>query len=226
MNVELRAMLEKMYDLLTEKFSDPVRSWDSLVEFLAVDNCGELLYQLNHKFEWLFRDSKLAEAVMKTYDAELLRSDYYDHLGEMYLERIVSKKEAERKGRVLTPMHAADSIAQMTIQRTNEPLRILDPAVGTGRLLMAAHKIAPNSTVFGVDTDLRLLRIAFTNLAIHNISGYLLNADSLKHEINIATKDGRYNWQYANKWYSCMDRLKPLCKDRDHVSQIKLGSKE
>ena len=223
---EVRKMLEDMYSLLNNKYSDSVKAWDSLIEFLAVDNCGSLIYQLDHKFEWLFEDSELSRTLMKTYDPELLRSDYYDHLGEMYLEKIIGKKESERKGLYLTPMNVAESMAAMTIKETDKALNILDPAVGTGRLLMAAHKRAPNGLVFGVDIDLRALRIAFTNFAIHGISGYLLHADSLRHEIDISIKDGRSNWQFANKWYSSMDQLKTTKQssrhNQKHITRVKL----
>ena len=209
MNSHVRTMLENMYALFSNAFHDPVKAWDYFIEFLAVDNCASLLYQLDHKFEWLMHDSKLMEAVKTTYDLKLLKSDYYDHLGEMYLEKFVSNAVAKRKGMILTPMTLADSLAKMTIREQDILINVLDPAVGTGRLLMAVHKRAPDANLFGVDIDLRSLRIAFTNFAIHNISGYLLHANSLIHDIDIATEQGRQNWRYANKWYSCMDKLKP-----------------
>ena len=98
-------------------------------------------------------------------------------------------------------------------------MNILDPAVGSGRLLMAAYKRAPHARLFGVDIDLRLVRIAFANFTIHKIPGYLLHADSLCHEIDIATEDGRNNWQHANRWYSCMDKLTPLSKSQNNTGQ-------
>jgi len=208
MKQDVRKMLERMYDLLTEKFNDPVKAWDNFIEFLAVDNYGSLIYQLDHMFEWLFEDSRLADRLMKTYDPEKLRSDYYDHLGEMYLEKLVGTRQAQERGQFLTPMNVAESMAAMTIGQTDKPVRVLDPCVGTGILLMAAHKTAPNALFFGVDVDLRALRIAFTNFAIHGISGYLLHADSLAYDTDISTEEGRYNWQFANRWDSCMNKLK------------------
>ena len=210
MDQNVRKMLESMHDLLTEKFHDPHKAWDHFIDFLAVDNCGSLIYQLDHKFEWLFEDGRLADRLMKTYDPEKLRSDYYDHLGEMYLDKVVGPSQVQRQGLFLTPMHVADSMAAMTMGETKDKVNVLDPCVGTGRLLMAAHKQAPNARLFGVDVDLRALRVAFTNFAIHDISGYLLHADSLGQETDISTDDGLHNWQFANRWYSCMDKLKPI----------------
>lgn len=221
MKQDVRKMLERMYDLLTEKFHDSYKAWDHFIEFLAVDNCGSLIYQLDHKFEWLFEDGRLADSLMRIYEPDMLRSDYYDHLGEMYLEKLVGTRQAQERGQFLTPMNVAESMAAMTIGQTDKPVRVLDPCVGTGRLLMAAHKTAPNALFFGVDVDLRALRIAFTNFAIHGISGYLLHADSLRYETDISTEEGRYNWQYANRWYSSMDKLKPITGKSSDKSQTR-----
>lgn len=199
-----------MYDLLTDKFHDPIKAWDNFIDFLAVDNCGSLLYQINHKFEWLVKDSRLVKSLQDTYDNGLLRSDFYDHLGEMYLEKVVGIKQVQQRGQYLTPMNVAESMAVINVGKTDKKVKVLDPAVGTGRLLMAAYKQAPNGVFFGVDVDIRMVRIAFTNFAIHGISGYLLHADSLIHEIDISEEEGRNNWQYANKWYSCIEKLKPI----------------
>ena len=210
MKSEVRKMLDSMYDTLTAKFHDPVKAWDHLIEFLAVDNCGSLFYQVDHKFEWLFEDRGLADKLMNTYDPKILRSDYYDHLGEMYLDRVISTDQAQRQGQFLTPMAVAEMTAAMTIGETDKPVRVLDPCVGTGRMLMAAHRQAPNAKLFGVDLDQRMVRIALTNFAIHDISGYLLHADSLHHETDLSTEEGRYNWQFANRWNSNLDQLKSI----------------
>lgn len=201
-------MLENTYGVLERKLHDRTKAWDRLIEFIAVDNYAPLFFQLNHKFEWFFEDSQLAKELIDVYDIDLLRSDYYDHLGEMYIEKLLNKSEVQLKGIYLTPMEVGKLMANVTIEDTDKKINILDPAVGTGRLLMAAHKQAPKARLFGVDTDLRVLRIAYTNLAIHNIQGYLLHADSLRHEIDISTKSGRENWHYANNWYSQIDKLK------------------
>ena len=226
MKQEVRTMLEDMYELFSRKFNDSVRAWDSLLEFLAVDNNASLIHELDHGFEWLFADKKLLPAVLDAYDAKLLRSDFNDHLGEMYLEKIVSKTEAQKKGLFLTPVQVADALAKMTMEESLKNPTVLDPAVGTGRLLMAAYKVSPQAHLFGVDSDLRALRIATTNFFIHDIPGYLLHADSLLHETDISTEDGRYNWQFANSWYSCMDKLKPVTQHQDNHTQLKLWQEQ
>ncbi len=209
MNQKVRTMLENMYELFIGKFNDSSESWDRFIEYIATDNYPPLFCMLNHKFEWLTKDKSLCDSITRIYDGKLLQSDFYDHLGEMYLEKIISKTEAKRRGAFHTPKNVADLMASITVPETDKRLNILDPAVGSGRLLMAAYKKAPNSVFWGVDIDLRALRIAYTNFAIHQIKGYLLHANSLAHEIDISKKEGRENWRYSNLWYSNIEKLKP-----------------
>ena len=218
-------MLDRMYGLFTREFHDPVKSWDYMIDFLAADNCGQLLHQLNHKFEWLFENSRLVKNIKEIYNPKLLKSDFYDHLGEMYHEKVISAYDAKRRGMFLTPMNVADTLSQMALVSEKLEPNVLDPAVGSGRLLMSAYKASPKACLFGVDIDLRALRIAFTNFAIHDIRAYLLHANSLVHEIDIAEKNGMHNWQYANRWYSCMDKLMPATTSKSSSTQLGLWQK-
>lgn len=225
MNPQVRSMLENMYDKIQARVHDRPRSWDYLVEFLAASNSPFLFRNITHRLDWLLRDSISVDSLSKAYDAQLLHSDYHDHLGSMYLEKLVTETEAQKRGQFLTPENVADMMAQMTIPKSDRPVNILDPAVGSGRLLMAAHKQAPNARLFGVDTDLRMIRIALTNFAIHGIQGYLLHGNSLEHQIDIATEDGRDNWQYANRWDSHIDKLKPSHQPSNYSLPLFPGKK-
>lgn len=225
MDHKVRTMLENMYDKIQARTHDRPKSWDHLVEFLAASNSAHLFGQAVGRLDWILKDSTLVKSLSAAYDAQLLRSDYHDHLGDMYLEKLVTKDQAQNRGQFLTPENVAGMMSQMAIPTTEQPLNILDPAVGTGRLLMAAHKQAPNARLFGVDIDLRMVRIALANFAIHDIPGYVLHANALEHVIDIATEEGRHNWQYANKWDSQMDRLKRSHEDPNYSLQLQPGQK-
>ena len=200
-------MLEQLYSLFENHFSDTYKGWEHFIEFLAADNSREHFLQLHSRLEWLFKDKNLCQRVLKVYDPRLLRSDYRDHLGEMYLEKIAGNNVATKRGQFLTPDTVSTLMGEMCIPPTEKNIYVLDPAVGSGRLLMAAHKRAPHAVLFGVDVDLSMYHIALANFAIHNIHGFLLHADSLLHETDIATTDGRANWAYANRWDSCIEKL-------------------
>lgn len=204
-----------MYDALFEnfykEFNDSHKAYDHLLEFLAVDNCPPLIMDIEDRLEWLFKNPGLAENLKKSYNLPLMKEDRYDYLGDLYIENIIGPKEAGRKGLYLTPQPVVDLMCQCTIGNNNEDeVNVLDPCVGTGRFLLTANKYAPNAKLFGVDNNLTMIRSAFTNAAIHSIRMYLLHADVFKHETDIGIPEGLYNWQYANRWYSHMDKLKPV----------------
>jgi len=206
---QAKKIYEEMYKILYRKFYDYNKAWDYLIEFIAVDNCPGLFNQLEHKFEWLFEDRDLCEKIISIYKPDVLKQDMHDHLGDMYVENQSSLGKSF-KGQFLTPDNVCDFICRITIDQIDKQVNILDPAVGTGRFLIHAHRYTPNANLFGVDIDLRALRIAFTNCAIHGIRAYFLHADSLRYEIDISKEAGRHNWQYANRWYSCWDKLEEM----------------
>lgn len=203
-------MLESLYAAIAEKSPDAVTAWDRMMEFLAVDSSPPLVVQMERPFDWLVTDYGLTQKVMSTYDRNLLRSEYHDHLGDMYCERFAEINGIENAGHFLLDSQTVQYIAQKTIPETKLEVTVVDVAAGTGKLLMAASIRAPNGTFFGVESDLRALRVALTNFGIHKVKGYLLHANVLQHETRFDREDGLYNWRFANLWDSHMDELRLL----------------
>ena len=205
MGQDAKIMLERMYDLVLNKFEDELEAWDSLVDLVAADHQANLLAKLNHKFEWLHEDRALTDKLSRVYDPSILRADYHDHLGDVYREKLRAGVPTVELGQLDLVLHKWTPREQK-----GTGIAMLDPAAGTGSLLMEVHKSLPKVSLFGVERDLRAYRIALTNFAIHNIQGYLLHADKDKHDITLQTPEGQYNWKFANQWYSCIDKLKPV----------------
>ncbi len=200
MEPKVRAMLENMYDVFNQKIQDKRKAWDYLIEFLAVDNRGSVIFEIGHKFEWLFDDRSLVSKVLQVYDGDMLKSDYYDHLGDMYLHHIVPKSEELDKARYIRHQPPADELAELISPISNEIIRFFDPVAGTGRLLMAAHKKVPLARCFGIEKDLDMYRIAVTNFAIYDVPGFILNGHSSSQKFNSSSPHDGYNWRYANHW--------------------------
>ncbi len=203
---EVRIMLEKLYDLFRKKFKDSHKAWDYFIEFLAVDNSGEMIFQIEHKFEWLINDKRFRDSVSSIYDSLLLKSDYYDHLGDIYFGKKISNIKKESTN--LLPAGEIQSLIKKGSSEKESFIKLLDPNTGTGRNLMTAHKIDPEALLFGVEDDLQVLRIALTNFAIFGIKCFLLHANSQIHEIKLNNKNGINNWKYANQWNSHINKLR------------------
>jgi type I restriction-modification system DNA methylase subunit len=203
-----------------------------LLEFLAVDNCPPMIRDVPGHVGWFFENEGVRNKLIEAYDIKAVQSDLYDHLGDIYIENVVGVYQAQKQKLFFTPHSVASLLAKMTMHdNKKEQPSVLDPAVGTGRLLMAAYEYCPGARLYGVDNSLTMIKTAFTNAAIHSISMYLLHADSLYHVTDIALPEGRYNWQYANRWQSQMDKLKTYAdlkqpEPRDMKDLPKLSSKQ
>ena len=201
-------MLNQMYDLFQREFSEPMAAWDRFIEFLAVDHQWHLVYQLDHHFQWLAERKKLVSDVSCIYRPELLTKYSWDFLGDLYFDRVLGSQRAREQHLALTPEQVADIVCQADLEN-GDKTAVLDPSAGTGRVLLAAWGRFPTLRLYGIEKDIRLARIALTNFAIHGIEAYVLNADPALHETDLSKPDGRQNWQYANNWNPCWDKLKP-----------------
>lgn len=209
MNSEVRTMLERMLQVFRTKFSGKFTAWDRFLEFLVVDHRADLIFSFGHRFEWFMKDPNFVKSISEIYNPEFLTEDYYDHLGELYVERVMPESGVNDVGMLPTQFEGRGLVKHLFKNKSKKPASLIDTAVGTGRLLMATYKIAPEVKLFGIESDLRTYRIALTNFAIHKIPTYLLNADS-SHETDLSKENGKFNWQYANNWNSCMNLLRPL----------------
>lgn len=204
MNKDVSSMLEKIYDLFLKKFKDEPIAWDHFIEFIAIDNQGSLFFEIPHKFEWLFEDQNFCKAVLDIYDSKMLRSDYYDHLGELYFNTVIKQSDK------LLSYEKAESIVLNYIDKTDKQIKILIPNCQTGRVIMAAKEIANKAIIYAIEPDIRLYRIALTNMIIHNIKGYILCTNKLRSDVDDVINDSFNKWKYANAWCVPSTQLKPI----------------
>ncbi|MFX1478238.1 MAG: hypothetical protein ACFFCI_08900 [Promethearchaeota archaeon] len=211
MNLKVRTMLEQLFTAFTKKYNDPIKSWNRFLEFIAIDNFFPILAELDYNLAWFCENKEFLESVMDIYNSQCLKSDYYDHLGELYWDKILSKKYISQTSNsyLISPSYTKRI---MEDNNKNRKRTILVKAVGSGRTIMEYHKYYSNSIFFGIEPDLRLYRIALTNCLIHNIPAYLLHANLQKYEVDISTKEGNYNWRFYNKWRSQMNNMLPKIK--------------
>ena len=128
----------------------------------------------------------------------LLNCNVHDFLGRAFEELGL---QSRRRGQFFTPENVSDFMAQMMISRPPEnltrPLTILDPACGSGRLLLAAFRRLGNRAIyFGCDIDLLAYRICLLNMRIFRVPSLILCGDSLRIDLSPNSP----NWRFANRW--------------------------
>ncbi len=106
-------------------------------------------------------------------------SGMIDVLGEYFMEFL----SFGRNGQFFTPMNICDMMARITNPH-NETHRILDPACGSGRMLMAMAKLNRYATFYGADCDSNCAKMTVVNMCLNSMYGEVAWMDSL-----------------ANRWY-------------------------
>ncbi len=99
-----------------------------------------------------------------------------DLLGEFFQQEITHG----RNGQYFTPFHICSFMGQIVSGEETKSLNILDPACGSGRMLMAKAKNAPiRHNYYGVDIDSLCVKMSAINLFLNGLKGEVICANSL-----------------------------------------------
>ena len=107
-----------------------------------------------------------------------------DGLGEVY-ESLLERNATEARsgsGQYFTPRPLVNAMVRVTKPKAGET--ILDPAVGTGGFLIAAHRTATpqdaqDRLYEGVEIERDTFRLALMNLYLHGMNGKVIHGDAL-----------------------------------------------
>lgn len=86
---------------------------------------------------------------------------FCDPLGELYQQAVSSG----HNGQYWTPEHLCDMISMMSGDTLQDGQNVLDPACGSGRMLLAAAKRNRFALFYGADLDIDLLQDGITQYA-------------------------------------------------------------
>lgn len=100
---------------------------------------------------------------------------FKDALGEFYQQRLSNKKHSQ----FFTPEHICDFIAVITITDKDKGKNVLDPAAGSGRMLLAAAKISRHNNFFACEIDERLVKVIAINFCLNSLQGEVAWMNSL-----------------------------------------------
>jgi len=109
----------------------------------------------------------------------------HDAIGKVYEEFAMhSKSRQQALGQFFTPQHICDLMTQLNLgdqpYDPQEEGAVLDPACGSGRLMVSMIIERPNNHYTGIDLDPICTKMTALNLLFFNVNGYALNGDSLK----------------------------------------------
>lgn len=114
----------------------------------------------------------------------------YSPLTESFISTL-SLQDRKEKGQYMTPAAISDRLAESLVPEGE----ILDPAVGTGELLLAIERLAPGSSLHGFDIDSGMVSTAMGNVPSAEFSEISLFSDMWREHV------GQYDSIIANPPY-------------------------
>lgn len=111
-----------------------------------------------------------------------------DPLGKIY-ERISGSYKRSNFAQFFTPESLCEATARMILMRdpereNKERLTVLDPACGSGRLLLAFHSLDKYAhKYYGIDLDHVCALMSTINLLFHGMEGYIVHGNTISMDI-------------------------------------------
>lgn len=110
---------------------------------------------------------------------QLKHREWYDLLGEVYMNYLSGTMKKHWTGQYFTPMHMCDMMAQIADPGEVVGERIMDCACGSGRMLLAAHILHLGNYCYAQDLDRVCCLMTVCNFIIHGVKGEVVWGDCL-----------------------------------------------
>ncbi|MES2378140.1 MAG: N-6 DNA methylase [Bacteroidota bacterium] len=105
---------------------------------------------------------------------------FCDPLAELYPQAISSG----HNGQYFTPEPICDMLSIMSGDTLSDGQKVLDPACGSGRMLLAAAKRNRFALFYGADLDNTCCKMALVNMLINSLTGEIAHLNSISNEFS------------------------------------------
>lgn len=122
---------------------------------------------------------ELLNAWITSMNEALKHKEWYDLLGEVYMDYLSGTMKKHWTGQYFTPMYICDMMAQITDPGEKVGERVMDCACGSGRMLLASHILHPGNYCCAQDMDRICCLMTVCNFIIHGVNGEVVCGDSL-----------------------------------------------
>lgn len=110
---------------------------------------------------------------------QLRRKEWYDLLGEVYMNYLSGTMKKHWTGQYFTPMHICDFMTKILQPGECQRESVMDCACGSGRMLLAAHVEFPGNYCCAQDMDRVCCLMTVCNFIIHGVKGEVVWGNSL-----------------------------------------------
>lgn len=193
-------MAKELYDLLPRELKVFAKLFESLTHrhpeyelwnnFLEMIICSYARQQMEDRYLQIIKKYRKEEVgvlvkmfaeIVRLYSERLQPGTFYDGLGAFYESVINTPSKASRTGQFFTPETVCAMMASCMLSEdsADKKLKINDPACGSGRMLLAAHAVAPGNYYFAEDLDPMCCLLTSVNFLFHNMEGQVVCHNSI-----------------------------------------------
>jgi type I restriction enzyme M protein len=122
---------------------------------------------------------ELMNAWILTMNEKLKSKEWYDALGEIYMEYISGGKKKQSTGQFFTPMYICDFMTKIVNPGEKSGESVMDNACGSGRMLLASHSQNLGNYCCAQDMDRICCLMTVCNFIIHGVNGEVVWGNSL-----------------------------------------------
>lgn len=168
---------------LFEEFASTQSYAEALNDFIDYFLLGFRLHETNEEqqkaLETMASHPKRQQLTAMFVEVGELAEGFNDPVGYLF-ESLIAK---DKQGQFFTPHPVAGLLAELAqIGNSEERDTVLDPACGSGRLLLAAAKRNRYQRFYGADTDPLCCKMALMNMLLQSLTGEIAHMNSLSNE--------------------------------------------
>ena len=123
----------------------------------------------------------MAHTMLKIYQTEIKKRDWYDPLGSFY-EVLSSRGKRSSLGQFFTPHDVVKLMTQITHGEGETPPKgksVFDSCAGSARMLLCFHQCFPGNYTYAQDIDFTCCKMSAINMLVHGCIGEVVWGDSL-----------------------------------------------
>lgn len=183
---EALVKFRKLFETLSYA-QDYATTFSSFLDFALwrlAPYCAEQMKDELTRLDKMYKET-MSPVICEMFDCWSVACDndgdgFYDALGDLFMECVSFGKN----GQFFTPQPICDMMAQMVYgQDLDEEKTVMDPACGSGTMLLSMAKLQRNLHFYGADNDITCVKMATLNLLVNSMRGEVawMNTLSVEH---------------------------------------------
>jgi type I restriction-modification system DNA methylase subunit len=189
-NANIIKPLERISNQTGRNLDDVFRTFLTL-SFCALSVGQREAMYLEEAKRWKKEQLNIFSEAFHALYSEMENQPYQDLLGDIHMA-LLSPKSKQYSGEFYTPHHVCLMIAKINLEDTDKIIRVLEPACGSGRMILACAEVYAKDfnrsptrlRVQAWDVSRTAVMMTFINTTLWGIPCWILHGDTLRMKVH------------------------------------------